>query len=136
ALSDGLQPLLCIGETLEEREGDKTEEVLRNQLTACLEGVTKDQAAQLIVAYEPVWAIGSNRSATPEMANETHALVRRILAEQFTDTIPILYGGSVNADNASALLQQPEIDGLLIGGASLSADHFAAIVQQQGEPVS
>lgn len=131
ALSDGLQPILCIGETKNEREQGLTEEVLRRQIHAGLAGLDRMHAARLIVAYEPVWAIGSMSAATPEMTCEAHRFCREGLNELFGDEaerIPILYGGSVKPDNAQELIAQPNVDGFLVGTASLSAESFAKIV--------
>lgn len=131
ALADGLQPILCIGETQSEREQNLTEEVLLRQIHAGLAGVDRMHAARLIVAYEPVWAIGSMNAATPEIACEAHRFCREGLNELFGDEaerIPLLYGGSVKPDNAQALIAQPNVDGFLVGTASLSAESFAKIV--------
>jgi triosephosphate isomerase len=132
ALENNLKPLFCIGETLAEREAGKTLEVNKTQLLAGLEGVTPAQAEHVIVAYEPVWAIGTGKTATPEMAQEVHAFIRKTLAGKFGDTVAqkirIVYGGSMKPDNADSLLSQPDIDGGLIGGASLVAKDFLALV--------
>jgi len=131
-LSHGLLPILCIGEKLEEREAGKTDDVNRKQLTEGLAGISKEEAEKIIIAYEPVWAIGTGKTATPEIAEQTHAAIRGVLAELFgAETAAgmiIQYGGSMNAENAASLLAQPDIDGGLIGGASLKADAFAKIV--------
>src|SRR5262249_29717294 len=129
---DGLQPILCVGETQEERNQGQTELVLKRQIREGLAGVDVKIASHLIVAYEPVWAIGSLQAATPEMACDTHHNTRSILRELFgeeAEKIPILYGGSVNSDNAQKLVRQLNIDGFLVGSASLSAESFAKIVQ-------
>ncbi|MCC7268804.1 MAG: triose-phosphate isomerase [Caulobacteraceae bacterium] len=131
ALKHGLIPITCIGETLDEREANQTEAVLRRQVEQGLGGL--DLPSGFIVAYEPVWAIGTGRAATPEMAQEACAFVRATLAAVHGDATAsaarILYGGSMTAANAASLLDQPDIDGGLVGGASLKPDEFAAIVQ-------
>lgn len=135
ALQDQLRPLLCIGEKREEREQGRTHEVLQAQMTKGLEGIKKEQASQIVIAYEPVWAIGSLEPATPDLANETHRMCRQWLKELFGEEIAqqmsLIYGGSVNEDNAPALLSQPEIDGLLVGGASLTPATFSQIIHSQ-----
>lgn len=132
ALSEKIQPTLCIGETSEERANGKTEEVILQQLTECLEGFSAEELANLIVAYEPVWAIGTDNNATPEVAQEAHLVCRQHLAKMFGDAfakkIVIQYGGSVKPENAASLLAEPDIDGLLVGNASLQADSFSKIV--------
>lgn len=130
AQTAGLTPVLCVGETLEEREANRTEAVVARQLDAVLSrhGVTK--LAQAVIAYEPVWAIGTGRTATPEQAQEVHAFIRNRIKSQnggIGENIRILYGGSVKGANAAELLRQPDIDGGLIGGASLKAEEFLAI---------
>lgn len=136
AIDDGLPPILCIGETLQEHESGKKEEVLRRQLSACLEGVQKAEANRICVAYEPVWAIGTGRSATAAMAQETQAFCRQVLKDlvgvRASADLPILYGGSVKPENAEELLKQEDVDGLLIGGASLSLASFSEIVNHRG----
>jgi triosephosphate isomerase len=132
ARSVGLCPILCVGETLTERKAGQTLDVLTFQLTAALVGVTLQSAADLVIAYEPVWAIGTGQNATPEQAQEAHAHLRaelRRLVGALADQIRILYGGSVKADNAEAIMRQPDVDGGLIGGASLQADSFVGIVR-------
>jgi triosephosphate isomerase len=126
ALAAGLTPIACVGETLAEREAGSTAGVVRRQLDAVLEAVGTD-AARVVVAYEPVWAIGTGRTATPEMAQEVHAALRSRLGEVGAGSIPLLYGGSVKAANAAALFAMPDIDGALVGGASLDAGEFVAI---------
>src|SRR3954449_7721438 len=118
-----LKPIVCVGETLAEREGGQMEKVLDSQVNGSLAGLTKDQMSETVLAYEPVWAIGTGKTATTQQAQDAHAFIRGIL------DVPILYGGSVKPDNAAELLGQPDVDGALVGGASLQADSFAAIVQ-------
>ncbi|MDX8431589.1 MAG: triose-phosphate isomerase [Candidatus Algichlamydia australiensis] len=126
ALMEGLIPVLCIGETLKERESDQTHAVLRRQLMSALEGTT--DFTPLIVAYEPVWAIGTGKVASPELAQEAHLTCRKILAElsseQVAASIPILYGGSVKPENIAGLLAQPDVEGALVGGASLDVNSY------------
>jgi len=128
-----LRPILCVGETLAERDADKHHEVLARQLKGCLAGLDTDQMLDTVIAYEPVWAIGTGRTATPEQAQEAHAFIRKTLGEIFdgktADKIRIQYGGSVKPDNAKELLHQPDIDGALVGGASLEPRGFAKIVK-------
>jgi triosephosphate isomerase len=135
ALIEGLQPILCVGETKEEREQNKTAEVLESQISQSLADLSAEQLASLILAYEPVWAIGTDLAATPEMAQKEHEFCRSIVAKNwgsdFAEHLVIQYGGSVKPDNAKALLEQPDIDGLLVGGASLSVDSFSKIVNSQ-----
>lgn len=132
ALQTSLSVLFCVGETLAEREAEKTFEVLRNQVSGGLTGITKAQLLNIIVAYEPVWAIGTGKTATDEQAQEAHAFIRTLLAELYDKTtsnkIRILYGGSVKPENIKGLMLQQDIDGALVGGASLKAESFAAIV--------
>jgi len=131
ALAAGLEPILCIGESEEARDAGQTEAVLERQLEADLAGVGVDDLASVVVAYEPIWAIGTGRTATPEQAQETIAFIRDTLRVRGTaaDSVRILYGGSVKPGNAAELLNMPEIDGALVGGASLDPDDFAAIVE-------
>jgi triosephosphate isomerase len=128
-----LTAMLCVGETLEEREAGRTAEVVERQLSAGLAELDDAQIATIMLAYEPVWAIGTGRTATPEDASEIHGVLRQALVsrvgEKVAAGIPILYGGSVNRGNASQLLAAPDIDGLLVGGASLDADSWASIVR-------
>ena len=129
----GLVPVLCVGETLEERDGGQAEAVVVGQLIASLDGV--DAPGALVVAYEPVWAIGTGRTASPDQAQAMHAALRAALGERFGETgraIGLLYGGSVNAGNAAELFAQTDVDGALVGGASLDAAAFAAIVTAAG----
>jgi triosephosphate isomerase len=128
-LASGLTPFLCVGEKLGEREGGRTEAVVLRQLRAGLEGVAPADLARLVVAYEPVWAIGTGRNATPEDAARVHAVIRADLGRMGVSArVPVLYGGSVNTGNALTLLAQPEIDGVLVGGASLDPDGWTEIV--------
>jgi len=133
ALKHGIVPVVCIGEVLSERESGQTAEVLLTQLKGALHGIHADAAHSLVIAYEPVWAIGTGKTATPEMAVEAHMIVRaelaKILGSQVAKATRILYGGSVKPENATALLSEEEIDGALVGGASLKPDSFAAIVK-------
>jgi triosephosphate isomerase len=128
----GMTAILCVGEKLEERKGEKTFAVCRTQLVEGLKGVDKAKAGQLVIAYEPVWAIGTGLNATKEQAQEVHAFIRKELAGLFdeatADSIRIQYGGSVKASNAAELLSQPDVDGALVGGAALKAEEFAGIL--------
>lgn len=132
-LKAGMLPIVCVGETLEEREGGKTLGVVETQVKGCLQGFTPADGAKFVIAYEPVWAIGTGKTATSRQAQEVHAHIRQILTGLWgADTaqqVRIQYGGSVKADNAAELLGQPDIDGALVGGASLKAADFAAIVK-------
>jgi triosephosphate isomerase len=133
ALGVGLIPIVCLGELLAEREGGRTEAVLETQLNGSLAGLAPEQMAGVVLAYEPVWAIGTGKVATPEQAQEAHAFIRRRLAERFGEAIAgrvvVQYGGSVKADNAAGLLDRPDIDGALVGGASLKAGDFLGILE-------
>lgn len=133
ALAASLRPILCIGETLEERDANRVEEVLSTQLAGSLAGVSAEDMLDIVLAYEPVWAIGTGRTATPEQAQEAHAFIRKTLAGMFDPAtaakVRIQYGGSVKPDNAKELLHQPDIDGALVGGASLDSRSFAKIVK-------
>ncbi len=132
ALAAGLKAIVCVGETLAEREAGKTQEVLERQIRGGFAGLTPPEFSRIIIAYEPVWAIGTGRTATPEMAAESHQHIRGLIRQQFGDEtasgLRVLYGGSVKPDNVGGLMAQEEIDGALVGGASLKADSFAAIV--------
>jgi triosephosphate isomerase len=132
ALVAGLTIIVCVGETLEQRDQGVAERVVNGQLNGGLSGLTVSDMARIIIAYEPVWAIGSGRTATPEQAQEMHAFIRRVLRAQHgpetADALRILYGGSVKPDNIASLMAQPDIDGALVGGASLKAESFARIV--------
>ena len=127
----GLVPIVCVGELLEEREAGKTAEVIRTQFDGSLAGVSAELMAATVIAYEPVWAIGTGKVATPQQAEEVHADLRKLIAERYNaataEQVRILYGGSVKPDNAAELLGQPNVDGALIGGASLKAEDFLAI---------
>ena len=131
ALEAGLTPICCVGEMIEERKAGLTDEVLRRQCTVAFRGISGEKAAKLTVAYEPVWAIGTGHTATPEMAQEAHLTIRaeaaKALGQEVADDLRILYGGSVKPDNAHALMAQPDIDGALVGGASLDPKSFATI---------
>jgi len=139
AVACGLKPILCVGETQAEREAGKTEEVIRTQIQSVLEAAGVESFHTAVIAYEPVWAIGTGLTATPEQAQEVHAYIRQLFVQNSIDlgnTIRILYGGSMKPDNAAALLAMQDIDGGLIGGASLKADSFLAIcaaASQQAE---
>ena len=133
ALEAGFTPICCVGEVLQEREAGMTDDVLRQQCVRAFNAISARKAAKLVIAYEPVWAIGTGKTATPEIAAEAHAVIRhevtRIFGDEFAAQLRILYGGSVKPDNASALMAQEEIDGALVGGASLDPKSFAAIVK-------
>ncbi|MBI4905420.1 MAG: triose-phosphate isomerase [Acidobacteria bacterium] len=132
AIEHGLKPIVCVGERLEERESNNTETVLRAQFDGGIAPLTAEQFAQITIAYEPVWAIGTGKTATPDMAADAHRFIRGLVAARFGDAAAaatrILYGGSVKPDNVKGLMAQPEIDGALVGGASLEAASFASIV--------
>jgi triosephosphate isomerase len=132
ALDNGLLPISCVGETLEEREGGKTMDVVGRQVDAILKAVSVEEATRLVIAYEPVWAIGTGKVATPEQAQEIHAFIRSRVAgihgQDLADGLRILYGGSVKPDNVKGLMALPDVDGALVGGASLEADSFLKLV--------
>jgi len=133
AISGGLLPIFCVGELIEERKADKTAEVVTRQLKKGLAGLGPEKMSAVTIAYEPVWAIGTGLTATPQQAQEVHALIRRMLGEMYNrklaEEIRIQYGGSVKADNAAELMSQKDVDGLLVGGASLKADDFIGIIK-------
>ncbi|MCH9625246.1 MAG: Triosephosphate isomerase [Chlamydiales bacterium] len=140
ALKDKLQPVVCVGETLEQRQAGTTEEVLKNQLLESLEGLSEEEIAKLILAYEPVWAIGTGQVAHPSDAQTAHLFCRGVIAsawgELAAQSVVIQYGGSVKPENAADLLAQDDIDGLLVGGASLSAESFGQIINSYVHPDS
>jgi triosephosphate isomerase len=133
ALEAGLTPIVCVGEVLEEREANLTEDVLRRQCLRAFHAISSKKAAHMVVAYEPVWAIGTGKTATPQMASDAHQLIRseagKAFGEEFAENLRILYGGSVKPENAHTLMSEAEIDGALVGGASLDPASFAAIVK-------
>jgi triosephosphate isomerase len=133
ALDSGLTAICCVGEVLEEREAGLTDDVLRRQCVRAFHAISAKKAGKLVVAYEPVWAIGTGKTATPELASEAHAVIRReageVFGDEFAAALRILYGGSVKPENVSSLMAQEEIDGALVGGASLDPKSFAAIVK-------
>jgi triosephosphate isomerase (TIM) len=133
ALEAGLTPICCVGEVLEEREAGLCDDVLRRQCVRAFHAISARKAAKLVVAYEPVWAIGTGKNATPEIASQAHAVIRgeaaEVFGEEFASKMRILYGGSVKPDNVAELMAQEEIDGALVGGASLDPKSFAAIVK-------
>jgi len=132
ALGAGLVPIVCVGETLDQRQAGQTAAVVREQIEGSLAGLSADELPKVVIAYEPIWAIGTGVVATPEQAEEVHADLRKLLESRYNSAVAsqvrIQYGGSVNAENAASLLKQPNIDGALVGGASLKADSFLAIV--------
>src|SRR5271157_1549381 len=133
ALEAGLTPLVCVGEVLEEREAGLTEDVCRRQCMRAFNGISARKAAKLVIAYEPVWAIGTGKTATPQMAADAHAVIRhevgKAFGDEFAHNVRILYGGSVKPENATALMSESEIDGALVGGASVDPESFARIVK-------
>jgi len=132
-LKNGLKTIVCVGETLQEREGGRTEKVIENQVNECFEGIGLGDLAHIVIAYEPVWAIGTGKNATPEQANDVHVFIRNLIAKKYNkeaaEQLRIQYGGSVKPENIEQLMAQPDIDGALVGGASLKVDSFSAIVQ-------
>ncbi|MCH9613896.1 MAG: Triosephosphate isomerase [Chlamydiia bacterium] len=133
ALAHGLRPILCIGESQDERDADKTDKVLERQLHAALSSFSKEQLKDIVIAYEPVWAIGTGRTASPGMAQEAHSHCRSVLThlfgEELAEQMPILYGGSVKIETIKALIQEKDIDGALVGGASLDPEGFSQIIK-------
>ena len=134
AFKFGLVPILCVGEKIEERQAGQTQQIVRRHMTSGLAGLSKDQARQVVIAYEPVWAIGTGLTATPQQAQEVHAFIRRLLASLYdaalAQAVRIQYGGSVKPNNTYDLMREADIDGALVGGASLKADGFAKIVTE------
>lgn len=132
ALASGLLPIICVGETLEERKSGKMDSVISRQVKGAFEGISSDDALKCTIAYEPVWAIGTGETATPQQANDAHKFIRSIVSQIFSEEVAqavrIQYGGSMKPDNAKALLAQSDVDGGLIGGAALKASSFAGIV--------
>jgi triosephosphate isomerase len=133
AIASGLVPIVCVGETLQQRENNVTTQIITTQVHGVLKDISAEQVEEVIIAYEPVWAIGTGRNASPQQAEEVHHLIRTLLAELYTpvtaEIVIIQYGGSVKPDNAVELLWQPNVDGALVGGASLKADSFSAIIK-------
>jgi triosephosphate isomerase (TIM) len=133
AIGADLTPILCVGETLAEREAEKTFAVVRRQAEEGMRGIPRADAANIVVAYEPVWAIGTGKTASPEQAQEVHGFIRKTLSEMydqdFAETVRLQYGGSVKADNIERLMSEPDIDGALVGGASLKADSFIGLIK-------
>ena len=132
ALALGLTPIVCVGETLDQREADLTEEVVRRQVEGCFGGLSAQEVHEVVVAYEPVWAIGTGKTASPAQAEQVHEFIRGLLRKKFAEAaekMKILYGGSVKPDNARELFSQPNIDGGLVGGASLKAESFNKIIE-------
>ena len=137
ALKFDLTPIVCVGERLEEREEGKTFQVVENHVREGLSGLSPEEVLKIVIAYEPVWAIGTGKTATPQQANEVHTFIRRLLSDIYSEDVAsqmrILYGGSVKPDSISALMAEQEIDGALVGGASLDAQSFSEIVQRANE---
>ncbi|MGE5412203.1 MAG: triose-phosphate isomerase [Clostridiales bacterium] len=133
ALSSALKPIFCVGETLQERESGTTESVIKTQVTEGLSGISAEDLKKIIIAYEPVWAIGTGKTASPDQAQEVHKFIRTLVeslySKEAADEIIIQYGGSVKPENASLLLSQPDVDGALVGGACLKADSFFSIIK-------
>ena len=138
ALGSGLSPILCLGETLKQREGNEMEKVVTAQLKGGLKGLGQDQLRGFTIAYEPVWAIGTGKTATPEQAEEAHAILRGVLESEFgvknEHGVRLLYGGSVKPENSETILAQPNVDGALVGGASLKVDSFSDIISAARKP--
>jgi len=136
ALVNGLRPILCVGETLQEREGGVTEKVVSGQVSGVLAGICAEEMGRVIIAYEPVWAIGTGRNATPQQAEDVHRLIRSLVSRAHgggvAERLIIQYGGSVKPDNAADLLSQADINGALVGGACLKSDSFSAIIRAAG----
>jgi len=134
ALDSGLLPIICVGETLKEREEGRTFKVLDEQVQAAFAGIPAEQAGQAVIAYEPVWAIGTGKNASPEQVQQAHRYIRKLISNQYGFGVSvetrILYGGSVKADNVATLAAEPEVDGALVGGASLAAEQFSIIVNE------
>jgi len=132
-LRSGLKAIVCVGETLSEREKGQTEKVVETQVNGCFEGIGLGDLAGIVIAYEPVWAIGTGKTATPEQANEVHSFIRKLIGKKYnaeaSEKIRIQYGGSVKPENIKQLMAQLDIDGALVGGASLKVDSFTAIVR-------
>ena len=132
AFDAGLEPVLCVGELLAERETGETEKVLERQINGAFDGIDKSLMEKVVIAYEPVWAIGTGKVATPEMAEEAHVLIRKLVktiyGSEISEMIPVIYGGSVKPDNIEGLYKMPDIDGVLVGGASLEKESFLAII--------
>jgi triosephosphate isomerase len=132
-LRNGLKAIVCVGETLQERESGKMEKVIAAQVGGCFEGIGLGDLVNIVIAYEPVWAIGTGKNATPEQANEVHAFIRGLIAKKYNkeaaEALRIQYGGSVKPENIKQLMAQPDIDGALVGGASLKVDSFEALVK-------
>ncbi|RKY35760.1 MAG: triose-phosphate isomerase [Candidatus Omnitrophota bacterium] len=133
ALKTGLIPIVCVGERLEDRQMNKTFDVISDHINGALQGLSADELKDIIIAYEPVWAIGTGRNASPEQAQEVHAFIRKMITDNFgasvAEHLRILYGGSVKPENVEAIMAQPDIDGALVGGASLKADSFVQLVR-------
>ena len=133
ALAHGLTPIVCVGENLQERESGKTFDVVKDHVENSLKGFSAQEVQKMVIAYEPVWAIGTGKTATPAQAQEVHGFIRKLLEKMHgkavAESVRIQYGGSVKADNAKELISQPDIDGALVGGASLKADSFVGIIQ-------
>jgi triosephosphate isomerase len=139
ALKSGLTPIVCVGENLQEREANKTFKVIEDHINNGLAGISASDVLKLVVAYEPVWAIGTGKTATPEQAQEVHKFIRDLLKKNYSqevaDSVRIQYGGSVKPENITELMNKPDVDGALVGGASLKADSFSAIITKASEVV-